>query len=125
MKMGIHIWGLLKQIMEDRKERNGKIHSKLLLKSKLHGRKKIMTINNCVSWVLRYSVWILRGNTEELKGLNKKTPKDHDNVWCTTFQKWSRYDYVSRDLQGRGLISCQGCIRIEEYYLERYVKNFV
>ena len=49
MKMGVHIWGLLKQIMEDRKERNGKIHSKFLLKSKLPGRKKIMTINNCVS----------------------------------------------------------------------------
>ena len=33
--------------------------------------------------------------------------------------------YLSRDMGGRGLISCEGCIRMEENNLGWYVRNSV
>ena len=70
-------------------------------------------------------IWpgILKWNTDELKSLDRRTrmfmtmhgalhPKsDVDRI------------YLCREMRGRGLISCEGCIRMEEDNLEWYVRN--
>ena len=98
---------------------------RLILKSKLNGRKKIMGVNTWAISVMGYGAGILKWNTDELKNLGRKTIKfltmrgvlhpksDVDKV------------YLSREIGGRGLISCEGCIRIEKNSLEWYVRNSV
>ena len=71
----------------------------------------------------RYGAGILKWNKDELKSLDRKTkmfmamhkalhPKsDVDRV------------YLSREMGGRRLISCEGCVRMEENNLGWHVRN--
>ena len=98
---------------------------RLILKSKLNGRNKIMGVNTWAISVTRYGAGILKWNTDELKNLGRKTIKflamrgvlhpksDVDKV------------YLSREIGGRELINCEGRIRIEKNSLEWYVRNSV
>ena len=95
---------------------------RLILRSKLNGRNKIMAVNTWAVPVMRYGAGILKWNTDELKSFDRTKkfmtmhralhPKnDVDRV------------YRNRELGGRGLISCDGCIRMEENNLGWYVRN--
>ena len=98
---------------------------RLILRSKLNGRNKIMAVNTWAASVIRYGAGILKWNTDELKSLDRRTrkfmtmhgvlhPKSHiDRV------------YLSREMGRRGLTSCEGCIRMEENNLGWYVRNSV
>ena len=48
---------------------------RLILKMKLNGRNKIMTVKTRAVSVMRYSPKILKWNTDELKSLDKRTRK--------------------------------------------------
>ena len=98
---------------------------RLMLRSKLNGRNKIMVVNTWAASVIRYGAGILKWNTDELKSLDRRTRKlmtmhgglhpksDIDRV------------YLSREMGGRRLISCEGYVRMEENNLGWYVRNSV
>ena len=79
---------------------------KLILRSKLNGKNKIMAFNTWVASVMRYGPGILKWNTDELKRLDRRSR----NILAG---KWDRV-CLSREMGGRRFISCEGCIRMEE-----------
>ena len=98
---------------------------KLILRSKLNGRNKIMAVNTSAVSVMRYGGGILKWNTDKLKSLDRRT---------RTLMKINRalhpksdIDMIqpNREMGGRGLISCQECIGMEENKLGWYVRNSV
>ena len=93
---------------------------RLILKSKLNGRNKIMAIS-----VKRYGAGILKCNTDELKSLDRRTRKFM--TMHRALHPKSDIDrvYLRSEMGGRGLISCEGCIRMEENNLGWYVSNSV
>ena len=96
---------------------------RLILRSKLTGRNKVMAVNTWAVSVMRYGAGILKWNKDELKSLDRRTrtfmtihgalhPKsDVDKV------------YLRGEMGERGLISCEGCRRMEENSLGSYVRN--
>ena len=98
---------------------------RLILRSRLNGRNKIMAVNTWVVSVMRYGAGILKSNTDELKNLDRRSRKFitmHGALHPKSEVDWV---YLSREMGGRGLISCAGCIRMEENNLEWYVRNSV
>ena len=96
---------------------------KLILKSKLNGRNKIMTLNTWAVSILRYGAGILKWNKNELQEMDRKTRK-----FMTMDKEWHpRSDvarlYVSRKNGGGGLIGCENSVKSEENDLWWYVKN--
>ena len=89
---------------------------RLILRSKLNGRNKIMAVNTWAVSVMRYGAGILKWNTDELKSLDRRTRK-----FMTihgALHRTSDVDSVnlSREMGGRGLI-------MEENNLGWYVRN--
>jgi len=109
--------------MKKRFERECKRRLKLVLKSKLNGRNKINAINTWAVSVLRYGAGNVRRTKEGLKSLDRMTRKVL--TMNSAFHPKSDVDrlYVSRVNGGRGLISCEGCVRSEKNSLGWYVKN--
>ena len=94
---------------------------KLVLKSKLNGKNKILAINAWAVAVLRYSFGVLDWKKEELTAMDRMTRK----VMAIHGALHPKSDvdrvYVSRCNGGRGLISVQMCARTEGNNLARYV----
>ena len=97
--------------------------TKLIMRSKLNGRNKIMAVNIWAVSLMRYGAGILGWNTNELQKLDRKTRK----VMTINKELHPRSDvakiYVSRRRGGRGLISCECCVRGEGNSLSWYVLN--
>ena len=111
------------QEMKD-KFRNGYFSStKLILKSKLNGRKKTMALNTWAVSILRYGAGILRWNKNELQEMDRKTKKFmRKNKELHPKSGVARL-YVSWKNGGRGLIGCENSMKSEENGLRWYVKN--
>ena len=96
---------------------------RLVLKSKLNGRNKITAINTWAVAVLRYGGGLISWTEEEMKNLDRKTRK----LMTMNGALHPRSDvnrlYVPRTRGGRGLISCEGCIKSEVNNLGWYIKN--
>ena len=98
---------------------------RLILRSKLNGRNKIMAVNTWVASVMRYGAGILRWNTDELKSLDRTNRKFMTMHGALHPKSDIDRVYLCREMGGRGLISCEGCIRMEENNLGWYVRNSV
>ena len=98
---------------------------RLILRSKLNGRNKIMAVNTWAVSVMRYDAGILKWNTDELKSLARRTTKFMTMNGVLHSKSDVDRVYLSRGMGERGLISCEGYIRIEENNLEWYVKNSI
>ena len=111
--------------MKDKFASEYKRRLKLVLKSKLNGKNKILAINTWAVSVLRYGAGILKWTTNELKSMDRKSRKIM--TMHGAFHPKSDVDrlYVTREKGGRGLISCEGCVRSEENNLGWYVRNSV
>ena len=94
------------------------------LKSKIQGRNKDKTSNNWLVLVLRFRAGILKCNTEELKSLEKNW-KTMAMYGALNLKSDIDCIYVSREMGGKGLISCKRCIRMYKNNLSWYVKNSV
>ena len=96
---------------------------KLIMKSKLHGRHKIKAINTWAVSLLRYGAGIIEWTKEDLQKMDRKTRK----VMTMNKEFHPKSDtarlYVSRKKGGRGLISCEECVRTEENSLNWYIEN--
>ena len=91
---------------------------RLILRSKLNGRNKIMAVNTWAVYVTRYGAGILKWNTDELKSLGRRTKNFmtmHGALHPKSDVDWA---CLSREMGERGLISCEGCVRVEENNLD-------
>ena len=81
-----------------------------------------MAVNTWAVSVMRYGAGILKWNTDELKSLDRRIRK-----FMTMLHPKSDIDrvYLSREMVGKQLISCEGCIRKKENNLGCYVRNSV
>ena len=97
--------------------------AKLILKSKLNGRNKIMPLNTWAVSILRYGAGILKWNKNELQEMDRKTRK----FMTMNKELHPRSDvarlYVSRKNGGRGLIGCENSVMSEENGPGWYIKN--
>ena len=84
-----------------------------------------MAVNTWVASVMRYGAGILKWNTDELKSLDRRTR----NVMTMHGALHPKSDidsvYLCRQMRGGGLISCEGCIRVEENNLGLHARNSV
>ena len=97
--------------------------AKLVMRSKLHGRNKIKATNTWAVSLMRYGAGIIKWSKEELQAINRKTRK----IMTMNKELHPRSDvariYVARKKCGRGLISCESCVKEEENNLSWYIKN--
>ena len=84
------------------------------MKSKLHGRNKIKAITTWAVSLVRYGAGIIEWKKEDLQKMDRKTRKAMTmNKEFHPKSDTARL-YVSRKKGGRGLISCEECVRTEE-----------
>ena len=97
--------------------------TKLIFKSKLNRRNKIMALNIWAVSILRHGAGILKWNKNELKEMDRKTRK----LMTMNKELDPRSDvarlYGSRKNGGRGLIGCENSMKSEENGLGGYLKN--
>ena len=74
---------------------------------------------------MRYGAGILKWNTDELKSLDRRTRKSITMHGALHLKSDVDRVYLRRELGRRGLISCEGCIRMEENSLGWYLRNSV
>ena len=130
MNMDINIWvlwnldKLKERHMNDKLTSEYKRRFKLVLKSKLNGKNKILAINTWAVPVFRYGAGVLKWKTTELKSLDRKSRKIM--TMYGAFHPNSDTDrlYLTREKGGRGLISCEGCVRSEENIFGVVCKEF-
>ena len=86
---------------------------KLILKSKLKGRNKIMVLNTWAVSILRYGVRIIKWNKNELQEMDRKIRK----FMTMNKELYPRSDvawlYVSRKNGGKGFIGCKNSVKSE------------
>ena len=109
--------------MKDLFSKEYKRFLKLVLKSKGREKNKIMAASIWAVAILMYSAGMVEWKTDELKVLDRKTRKLM--TLYGTLQRKSDADrvYVARDKGGRGLITCEMCVKNEENNLTWYVRN--
>ena len=93
------------------KEYKGRL--KFVLKTKLSGRNKIMAVNIWAVAILRYSAGGIDWKSEELKELDRKTRKTMSLYGALHPKSDVDRLYLSRQKGGRGLISCEICVKAE------------
>ena len=94
---------------------------RLILKSKLNGKNKIEAINTWTVALLRYGTGIINWKVDELEKMDRTTRKTltmygvlHPKIDIDRL-------YLNRKHRGRGLISIEMCVRLEENNLGLYV----
>ena len=94
---------------------------RLILKSKLNGKNKIQAINTWALALLRYGTGIINWKVDELEKMDRTTRKTltmygvlHPKIDIDRL-------YLNRKHRGRGLISIEMCVRLEENNLGLYV----
>ena len=96
---------------------------KLVMKSQLNGKNKIKAANTWAESLMRCGAGTIKWNKEELQGIDRKSRK----IMTMNKELHPRSDvariYVPRKKGGRGLISCESCVRREENNLSWYVRN--
>ena len=82
-----------------------------------------MAANTWAVAILRYSAGVVEWKTDELKVLDRKTRKMM-TLYGALHPKSDVYRvYLARQKGGRGLISCEMCVKAEENNLAWYVRN--
>ena len=82
-----------------------------------------MAANTCAVAILRYSAGVVEWKTDELKVLDRKTRKMMTLYGALHSKSDVDRVYVPRQKGGRGLISCEMCVKAEENNLAWYVRN--
>ena len=109
--------------MKEKITKEYKRRQRLILKSKLNGRNKVMAINTWAVAIFKYGAGIIQWKASELKDLDRKSRKTMTMYgWLHPKSDVDRL-YVKRKEGGRGLISVERCIREEENSLGFYVAN--
>ena len=96
---------------------------RLILRSKLTRRNKVMAVNTWVVSMMRYRAGILKWNKDELKSLDRRTRMFMTIHGAVNPNRDIDRVYLRGEMGGKGLISCVGCRRMEENSLGWYVRN--
>ena len=104
-----------------KKEVSAERRVKLLARSKLYAGNLVKGINAWAVGIVRYSAGILDWTRQDLKSLDVKTRKTLS--MCGAFHTKSSVLrlYLKRAGGGRGLISVEDCVRMEEANLAKYL----
>ena len=96
---------------------------RLLARSKLYGGNVIRGLNAWAVSVIRYTAGVIEWSKRELKAIDVRTRKIL--TMAGVFHQKGDVDrlYLSRRDGGRGMISIEDCLRMEEKNLARYVVN--
>ena len=112
-----------KQEMKDKFRNEYFRRAKLILKSKLNGRNKIMALNTWAVSILRYGAGILKWKKNELEEMDREIRE----FMTMNKELHPRSDvarlYVSRKNCGGGLIGCENSMKSEENDLGWYLKK--
>ena len=96
---------------------------KLVMKSHLNGKNKIKAANTWAVSLIRYGAGTIKWNKKELREIDRKSKK----IMTMNIELHPRSDiariYIPRKKGGRGLISCESCLRREENNLSWFVRN--
>ena len=94
---------------------------KLLARSKLYGGNAIKGINSWAVLVIRYTAGIIDWTAKELKTIDIRTRKIM--TMAGMFHQKGDVDrlYLMRKDGGRGMISKEDCVRMEEKNLAQYI----
>ena len=109
--------------MKEKITKECKRKQRLILKSKLKGRKKVTAINTWAVAIFRYGAGIIQWKASELKDLDRKSRKTMTMYGGLHPKSDVDRLYVERKEGGRGLISVERCIREEENSLGFYGAN--
>ena len=124
---GYKYLGVLEAEMILEKEMKAKLKSeffrrvKLLVKSKLYSGNMVKGINAWAVSVIRYTAGIIEWTKKELRDIDVRVRKMM--TMAGTFHRKGDVDrlYLPRKEGGRGLISVEDCVRMEEKSLVKYV----
>ena len=96
---------------------------RLLVRSKLYGGHMVKGINAWAVSVIRYTAGIIEWTKKELKDIDVRTRKIM--TMAGVFHKKGDIDrlYLPRKEGGRGIISVEDCVKMEEKNLVKYVIN--
>ena len=112
-------------MMKENFRRENLRRTKLIMKSRLSGRNKIIVINTWGVFLMRYGAGIVKWTKGELDEIDRKTKK------VMTMNKelhpGSDVDslYISRMEGRKGLIGFKMCVKAEENSLGWYVKHHI
>ena len=87
---------------------------KIVPKTKLSGKKKIMAVNTWSVQIPRYSAGVAEWRSDELKELARKTRKMMTVHGALHPKSDVDLVYLPRQKRGRGLISCEMCVKTEK-----------
>ena len=120
--LGILLWDEIKEHKMKIKVTVGyKKRLRLILKSKLNGKNNIQAINTWALALLRYGTGIINWKVDELEKMDRTTRKTL-TMYGVLHQKIDIDRlYLNRRHGGRGLISIEMCVRLEENNLGLYV----
>ena len=96
---------------------------KKLLRSQLNGGNVITGLNAWAVGVVRYGAGILEWTKGELKEMDIKTRKLMTMNGCLHPRSNVGRLYLPRKEGGRGLISCEDCVKVETQSLDKYVST--
>ena len=97
----------------------------LVLKSKLNGKNKTNAINTWAVSLMRYGAGVLKWRKDEIDELDRKTRKLMTRYGALHPKSNVARIYLPRKRGGRGLISCEKCIRTEENSIGCYIRDSV
>ena len=91
------------------------------MKSKLNGKNKIQAINTWAVALLRYGAGIINWKVDELKEMDRTTRKTLTIYGALQPKSGIDRLYLKQNHGGRGLISIEMCVRLEENNLDLHV----
>lgn len=118
--LGILETDWLKEETKDLISKEYKCRLKLVLKTKLRRKDKIVAVNTWAVATLRYSAGVVEWKVDELKELDRKTRKMMTLHGALHPKSDVDQLYLPRQKGGRGLISCEMCVKGEENNLVWY-----
>ena len=77
-------------------------------------KNKITAVNTWAVSVMRYTAGTLEQNTDELKSLDRRTRKFMTMHGALHPKSDVDSVYLSKEMGGRELISCERCVRVEK-----------
>ena len=96
---------------------------RLILTSQLNGKNKTQAINSWAIALLRYGAGTINWKVDELKKMDRTTRKTLTKFWALHPKSDIDRLYLKRKHVGRGLISIEMCVRLEENSLGSYVRG--
>ena len=109
--------------MKNKIKKEYKRRVKKVFKSKLNSGNTVKALNTWAVSLIRYSAGVLNWTVEELKKMDTSTRKLMTlNRMLHPRANVARL-YLPREEGGKGMISVEECIRLEEYSLSDYIKR--